>query len=188
MNLIYDEVTEYRLKEKLAYLSNDSFNVIRESEGRKLFHVERKSSDSSGTTTMYDMHGGKLYTMRTALMSMHNRIHIENAHNSETIITMKTKKPLASTISKHPNTVQVWKGDTDHGKPWLELCGDLMRKDFTFKNLDTGTEAAFVTRKLIKLSTILAESDTYVLRVNPGYNVALMIFIAIVIDEQYHNE
>lgn len=188
MNLIHDEVTEYRLKEKLLHLSNDSFNVIRESDGRKLYRAEGKSSDSSGTKTLCDMHGRALYTMRTALVSMHNRIHVQNAHNGETVITMKTKKSLATPLSKQSQSVYIWKGDSDHGKPWLELCGDLIRKDYTFKNLDTATDAAFVTKKLIKLSSILAESDTYVLRINPGYNVALFVFIAIVIDEQYQNE
>lgn len=189
MDFICSKVTEYRLKEKLLSLATDSFSVVRESDGEKVFRVEGGTAGSlgaGGAKTMYDVTGRKLYKMCEALVSLHNRMYVRDGVNESAIVTMKKKKALAGAVSA-VETVHVWKGESDKGDPWLELKGDLMRKDFTFKNVHTGSEVAYVTRKLINLNTILAESDTYVVRVNPGYNVALMVFIAVVIDEQYHD-
>lgn len=193
MQFVSNDVVEYRLKEKLFSLSCESFSVIRESDGQKEFRVESvqrrglTGGGDDGLKALYDSSGVKLFEMHEASLSLHNRMYVRHGSTGKTILTLKRKKVLPGSLST-PHTVHVWKGDTDHDHPWLELYGDLMRKDFTIKNLYDKSVAAFVSKKLINLSTILAESDTYVVRVNPGYNAALMVFIAIVIDEQYHDQ
>lgn len=187
MPYVYDEVTEFKLKEKLFSLSGDAFDIKRESTGETAFQVAGSLLSLRDTKTMCDADGTDLYKMSEALISLRDRMYIQHIPSGETAVTLR-KKSLLNISLFGGRAIHVWKGGEPDGDPWLEIRGHLLSKDFTIKDLTADCEAAVISRKLFSLSSILFDNDTYVVRVNPGYDTSLMVCIAIAIDEQYREE
>ena len=85
-------------------------------------------------------------------------------------------------------TIQAWAGSLDEGAPYLEVKGDFLRKDFSVTEKATGRKLAQIKRKSLNLSNLLFEKDTYVIRVEPGVDTALLVFFVIAADEQYRDD
>lgn len=85
-------------------------------------------------------------------------------------------------------TIQAWAGSSDEGEPYLEVKGDFLRKDFAITEKATGRKLAQIKRKSFNLSNLLLEKDTYIIRVEPGVDTALLVFFVVAADEQYRDD
>lgn len=187
MTFVYDSVTEYCLKEKVFSLSGDSFEIKSEESGEVVFRVDGNMLSIHDSKTMLTPDGEEIYKMKDALVSLRDRMFIEECASGDTVYTLR-RKDLISLPFVGGRTLLVWKGDSDEGEPWLEIHGDLIRKDFIMKDLESDAEAAVVSRKLLSAQSMFLDSDVYAVRVNPGFDAAVMVFLAIAVDEQYHED
>ncbi len=139
----------------------------------------------SDSKKLLDPSGRAIYTMSESIISLRGRMSIVDSTSKQPIVTLRKKGfiPMMGT-----STVQVWRGSTDDGSPWLEVKGDFFRKDFNFTDKSSGRVVATVKRKSFNMSNILLEKDTYVIRVEPGVDNALMVFLVVALDEQYRDD
>lgn len=186
MSYIFSQVTEFRVKEKIFSLSGDSFSIKRESDGQKLFKVKGNAFSIRDSKKLLDADGNDLYKMTEKLLSLRDRMYIQDVNSGETVLTVR-KKSFISVPIIGGRTLQVWKGGDDEGDPWLEVHGNILRKNFKLNVVEGGQEAAVVSRKMFNIATLL-DADSYVVRVNPGFDAALMLFLAIAVDEHYHDD
>lgn len=185
MAFVYDDVVEFQLREKLFSLSGDSFIIKNADTDEEVFKVDGNALSVRDSKTLLNAEGNELFKMSSALISLHSRMNIEECAEGNVIATIK-KKGIINLPIFGGRTVNVWRGDSDEGDPWLTIEGDLIRKDFVISEGET--EVAVISRKLLSMETLFTDKDEYCVRVNPGYDASLMLFIAIAIDEQYHED
>lgn len=183
-NFIATEVTEYKVKEKLFSLSGDSFSIKNAATGEATFSVNGKFFSLSESKKLLDSEGNPLYKMTEKLLSLRDKMYITDLRTNEPVATIRRK----NIVSLFKGTIQVWNGPTDDGEPWFEITGSIRRKNFTIHDKQNDCEAAVISKKLLSLTNLLTEGDVYVVRVNPGYDTSLMVFLAIAVDEQFHDD
>lgn len=179
------QATEFKLQEKAFSLSGDSFSVKRVDNGEAFFKVKGNALSLKDSKALQDASGNPIYKMTEALLTMRGRMNITDAATKQTVMTLRKKGFIPGFGTR---TIQAWAGSSDEGDPYLEVKGDFFRKDFTIKEVATGTTLATVKRKSFSLSNIVLEKDTYVIRVEPGIDTALMVFFVVAADEQYRDD
>lgn len=135
------------------------------------------------TKVMRDGGGTPILSMKSALFSPRGRMRIKRWDSGEPVVTLRRKSLVPMEILGG-GTVRVWKGSREIGHPLFEVRGDMYGKWFSIVEGTWGDEVAFVHRKSFTISSILGRS-TYVMRMQPGYDAALLVFIAVAIDEFY---
>lgn len=182
---VYNHPVEFKLKEKTFSLSGDSFSIKNVATGEGTFKVKGNAMSFKDSKSLYDMHGRPIYKMSEALLSLRGRMQIQDANSKRTVVTLR-KKGFIPHLGT--GTIQVWKGGTDEGEPWLEVKGDYLKKDFDIKEPGSSRIIGSVKRKSFNLSNILLEKDSYVIRIEPGQDAALLVFLVIAIDETYRDD
>lgn len=182
--ITYTQLTEFKLKEKYFSLSGDSFDIMNITTGEVVFKIKGNALSFKDSKKLHDSEGNALLKMSESLVSVHGRMHIEDAVSKRTLLTLRKKSMLPL---KGAKTVQAWRGKKDDGDSDLECHGDLLRKDFTIKETPTGRLLATVKRNCLTVSNILLDKDSYVIRIEPQVDAALIVFLVIAIDEQYHD-
>lgn len=178
---IHNVLTEFKVREKIFPFSGDSFE-IKDRYGKTAFKVSGKLLTLRERKTLLDADGSTLYAMTENIVSLHNRMHILDK-TGNVIMTIRRKH----IIPMFKGTVQVWNGVKDNGQPVYEIVGSIIRKNFEILDRHNGRVAATICRKWMKFQNIL-EKDVYIVTVNPGYNSALMVFLAVAVDEQFHDD
>lgn len=82
--------------------------------------------------------------------------------------------------------VQVWRGGEEIGEPWLQVKGKVENRSFSFIS-STERVVATVSRKGINMTDVYAEKDTCVLRVEPGVDATLMVFLAVALFQKHRD-
>lgn len=178
---IYKVPVEFRLKEKIFSLSNDSFSIKRLDTGRSVFKVKGNAFSIRDSKKMYSNSGKALFKMTESIVSMRSRMHIQDTQSGRKYtIRRKGVIPLLGT-----STVYVWKGSSSGGRPWLEIKGNVRRKTFQIKRASSGKKVATVRRQGFNFRNLVADKQTYIIRVQPGQDAALLIFLVVAIDENY---
>ncbi len=182
---MYNQVMEYKLKEKMWSMSGDSFSVKQVSTGAAAFKIKGTVMGFNDKKKILDLNGTPIYTMVESILSLRGRMQISDSNTKTPVVTLRKKGfiPMMGT-----STVLIWKGSTDEGEPWIQIKGDFLRKNFDFKEKASGRTLASVRRKSMTLANILAEKDSYVIRVEQGVDCALMVFLVVAIDEQYRDD
>lgn len=182
----YNTPTEFKLKEKAFSLSGDGFSVKNTATGAKAFKVKGNAFSLKDSKKIVDGSSGKaIYSMVENILTLRGRMSITDSNTKASVVTLR-KKGFIQFFGA--STVQVWRGSTDDGEPWLQCKGDFFKKNFDFKELATGRVVASVRRKSFNLSNILLEKDTYVIRVEPGVDCALLVFLVVALDEQFRDD
>lgn len=184
MAVVFDEAVEFKLKEKVFSLSEDSFKIVRSDNGAELFSVKGNALSLRDSKKMYDAEGKALFKMTEALLTLRSRMFIEDQRTGEKYtLRKKGYVPLLGT-----STIHVWKGDSDDGEPWLEVKGDILRKSFSVNNRESGERVAKVKRKALNLRNMIMDKQTYYITVEPKQDAALLVFLVVAIDEQYRDD
>lgn len=181
---VYDEQVEFKLKEKLFSMSDDSFSIKRTDTGDSVFSVKGNFLSLRDSKTMYDHDGNALYKMTEAFISLRGRMHIKDCETGDTAFTLR-KKGIIPIIGT--NTIQVWKGDDDDGDPWVEIKGNIIGKDYKIIDHASGNQVGKVSNKWLTLMSLI-DKNVYKVTVEPGTDAAVIVFLAVAIDEQYKEE
>lgn len=182
---VYNHRVEFKIKENVFSFSGDSFSIKRTDTGEAVFKVKGNAFSFKDSKSLYDMHGNPIYKMVESIISLRGRMQILDAATKRPVITLRKKGFIPGFGN---STISAWRGDTDSGSPYIEVKGDIFRKDFTIKEVATSRIVATVRRRSFTLSNILLEKDSYVLRVEPGVDAALIVFFVIAVDEQYRDD
>lgn len=178
----YNQLVEFKLREKYFSLSGDSFEIKNVTTDRVAFKVKGNPLSFRDSKALSDDAGNELYKISESMMSLHGRMQIVDVASKDTVLTVK-KKSLIPKMGR----VQAWRGETDDGEADIECEGDILKKDFTIKEKPTGTLLATIKRKTLSVSNIVFDKDHYIVRVEPGVDAAMMVFLVIALDEQYHD-
>lgn len=183
---VMPQPSEFKLKEKAFSLSGDSFSVKRVDTGEATFKVKGNAISLKDSKTIQDANGNALYKMSEALLTLRGRMTITDPSTKQPVITLRKKGYLPSLFKA--KTIQAWAGGDDEGDPYLEVKGDFLRKDFNVIQVSTGRTLASIKRKGFNLSNLLLEKDTYIIRVEPGVDTALLVFFVIAVDEMFRDD
>lgn len=180
---VYRHAVDFKLQEKAFSLSGDDFSVVNVQTGEQTFKVKGNAFSFKDSKSLLDSRGRPLYKMSEALLSLRGRMKIVDPSSGRTVINLRRKGliPMLGT-----STIQAWQGDEEAGAPLYEVKGNLARKDFVIRS--GGRKVATVQRKLFTASNFLLGKDTYVIRVQPGNDAALLVFLVVAIDEQYRDD
>lgn len=181
---VYDHATEFKLREKFWSLSGDSFSIKNLSNNASTFKVKGNAFSLKDSKQLCDSRNKPILKMTESLFTLRGRMHITDASTKRTVLTLRKKGFIPMTGT---GTILAWKGGDDDGKPDIVCKGDFFRKDFVIKN-KSGKVLATIRRKSFNLSNILLEKDSYVVRIEPGVDAALMIFMVVAVDEQYRDD
>lgn len=183
---VYNTAVEYKLKEKAFSMSGDGFSIKNTQTGAAAFKVKGSIMSMGDKKKLVDAStGAAVYTMVESLLTLRGRMNIVDSNTKKPVLCLRKKGfiPMMGT-----STVQIWRGGSDDGDPWLQCKGDYLRKNFDFKEKSSGRVVASVRRKSMNMANLLLEKDTYIIRVEPGMNAALMVFLVIALDEQYRDD
>lgn len=178
----YNELVEFKLRENYFSLSGDSFDIKNVTTGQVAFKVKGNAMSFKDSKALFDDAGNELYKMSESMVSLHGRMRIVDAASKHTMLTVKKKSMIPKMGS-----IQAWRGEKDDGKADIECDGDFFKKDFTIKEVPTGRLLATIKRKSLSVSNIVFDKDHYIVRVEPSVDAALMVFLVIAIDEQFHD-
>lgn len=184
LNHVYSTPQEFKLKEKIMSMSGDSFKVVNSASGQTAFKVKGHAmSLLSEKKTVRDANGNDLYRITEAIISVRDRMFIEDSQSKEKVLSIRKKGfiPFVGT-----STILCFRNDNEK-KPYLSIKGNLFRKNFTITEVSSAKEVASVRRQS-NMRSVLAEKDSYILRVEPGYDAALMCTLVICLDEQYRDD
>lgn len=184
---VYNHPIEFKLKEKALSLSGDAFSVKRTDTKQNVFKVKGNAFSLKDSKTLSSASGTSIFKMNEAIFSLRGRMHIYDARSKKPVVTLRKKSYLAIT-GYGGGGILVWKGGSDDGEPYLKVKGDFFKKDFTIQEVATGDVVASVKRKGFNISNILFEKDTYIIRIEPGQDAALLVFLVVAIDEQYRDD
>lgn len=176
---------EFKMKEKVFSLSGDSFSVTRVDTGQPAFQVKGKALSLKDSKALLDMSGNAIYKMSESLFSLRGRMAITDAQTKQPVVNLRKKGFIPGFGTK---TIQAWPGDKEDGPPYLEVQGDFFRRDFKIVEKASGRSLATIRRKSLNMANLLLEKDSYVIRVEPGVDAALMVFFVVAADEQYRDD
>lgn len=182
---VYAQPTEYKLKENVWSFSGDSFKIKNTATGEAVFQVKGKALSLRDSKQLLDANGNAIYKLTESMMSLRGRMTITDATTGAAVVTLRKKSfiPMMGT-----SKIQIWKGASDDGDPWIQVKGDFFRKDFNFDEVASGKTVASVRRKSLTLENLLFEKDSYAIQVQPGLNCALMVLLVVALDEQYRDD
>lgn len=160
-------------------------DIKRVDTGEAYFKVKGNALSFKDTKTLLDMNGTPIYKMSEALITLRGRMNIVDPGTKQPVMTLRKKGFIPGFGT---STIQAWAGGTDDGSPYLEIKGDFLRKCFSITEKGSGRLLASVTKKSFNLANILLEKDSYVIRVEPGVDTALLVFFVVAADEQYRDD
>ncbi|GMH32452.1 hypothetical protein BSKO_00286 [Bryopsis sp. KO-2023] len=162
------------LKEKFSF-SGDDFS-IHDTNGRHWFQVKGKTFSLRDKKTLFDVANVPVLTMHSKVFSLHSTQEIYRGQSTDLAATVKKKIKLSFNSSI---TVTVtYQGRTEI----LEIKGNFMDRAFII--MRGGQLIAKSTRtNRWGAAALLTDRETYFLEVAAGVDSALMVALAVSIDE-----
>lgn len=176
---------EFKLKEKVMSLSGDSFSIKRVDTGEAAFKVVGKALSLKDSKKLTDTNGNAIYKMTEEFFSLRGRMVIQDAQTKAAVVNLR-KKGYFKFFGA--GTIQAWAGEKEEGEPYLEVKGEFFKRNFSIVEKATGRPLAKISRKPFSATNFLFEKDTYVIRVEPNVDTALMVFFVVAADEMYRDD
>ena len=156
-------VARYRMKEKLLSVGDDSW--IEDGSGHKAFKVDGKLLRLRKTLVVEDQHGHELFTIQARVAHVRDVMEIEGP-DGHTVATVKKAmiRPMRERF-----TVDVAGGGQ------MSAQGNVVGHEFDIEA--DGTKVAEVSKKWFRIR------ESYGIEVAPGQNDALVLAVAVCIDE-----
>ncbi len=152
----------YQMREKLASIGDDFW--IENGAGQRAFKVDGKALRVRDTLKIRDMQGNEVAEIQEKLVTVRDTMDI--ARNGKTIATVKKAlvTPLRGRFSVNVA-----------GGPDMDVDGNILGHEF--KITQGGREIAEVSQKWFRVR------DSYGIDIQPGQDDALILAIAVVIDQ-----
>ena len=154
--------TQYQMREKMFAIGDDFW--VETGDGERAFKVNGKALRVRETLVLESPAGEELYTIQEKKVRVRDTMEVERA--GKTVATIK--KALISPL-RDRYSVEV-EGDKD-----LEAKGNIVDHEYTIER--DGEKAAEVSKRWFRVR------DTYGIEVAPGQNDALIVAVAVCIDQ-----
>lgn len=143
-NYVYSTPQEYKLKEKVMSISGVSFRIVNCGNGKTAFKVKGHAlSLLSEKKYLRDANGNDLYRLSEAMISMRDRMFIEDSRSKKQVLNIRKKSviPFMGT-----STILCFHRTNDK-QPYLSIKGNLLRKAFSMTEVSSGRQVASVRRQ-----------------------------------------
>ncbi len=158
--------TTYQMREKLLAIGDDFW--VENSAGQRVYKVNGKALRLRDTLVLEDAEGHDLLKIQRKLAHLRKTMEIERDHDT------------AATVHKrHIGIRDRFVIEVDHG-PKLEAVGNFV--DHEYKIEDDGHLVAEVSKAWFRVR------DTYGVSIADGWDNALVLCMAVVIDQMCHDD
>lgn len=133
-----------------------------------------------------------IYNLDQKVASLHGRAQLVDVETNGSNFVVR-KRSIFPTIMSKPG-VRVWSGDKESGAPYFVTKGDLHRKIYCIERLIPWPGSQVLAARVLRASeavkfqlgsSVTLEKEDYVVIVEPGTDTALMVLLAVIIDEYY---
>jgi uncharacterized protein YxjI len=156
----------YQMRQKMVSIGDDFW--IENDRGEKVFKVDGKALRVRQTLIIEDARGNELYKIQERMLRVKDSMEVEDAHGQQVAMV---KKALITPIRERW-TVKV------KGGPDLDVQGNILDHEYTIG--EGRDKVAEVSKKWFRLR------DTYGVEIDPGQDDALILAVAVCIDEMAH--
>jgi uncharacterized protein YxjI len=156
----------YQMRQKMVAIGDDFW--IENDKGQKVFKIDGKVLRVRKTLIIEDAHGNELFKIQERMLRIKDSMEVEDAHGKQVAMV---KKALITPIRER------WVVKIKNG-PDLEVKGNILDHEY---NIGEGRDkVAEVSKKWFRLR------DSYGVSIDPGQDDALILAIAVCIDEMAH--
>lgn len=159
-------MTHYKMRQQVIAIGDDFW--IENDRGQRAFHVDGKALRVRETLVVKDAQGQELFKIQEKIARVKDSMEIEDARGGRAAMV---KKALITPVRERW-TVKIADG------PDLEVKGNILDHEYTIG--EDRSKVAEVSKKWFRIA------DSYGIEVAPGQNDALILAIAVVIDEMAH--
>jgi uncharacterized protein YxjI len=157
--------TVYQMRQEIFSIGDDFW--IEDTGGRRAFRVDGKALRVRQTLVIENPHGAELYTIKEKLVHVRDTMEIEGPSGRVATVQKKLISPLRERYDVK----------FDKGGAW-KVQGNIA--DHKYKIEDDAGQIAEVGKKWFRVR------DTYGIEVQPGHDDALVLVVAVVVDEMAH--
>ena len=157
----------YQIRQKMISIGDDFW--IENDRGEKVYKVDGKALRVRQTLILEDAHGNELYKIQERMLRVKDSMEIEDAHGQRAAMV---KKALITPIRER------WSVNVKGG-PDLDVQGNILDHEYTIG--EGRNKIAEVSKKWFRLR------DTYGVEIDQGEDDALILAVAVVIDEMAHS-
>jgi uncharacterized protein YxjI len=158
--------THYQMRQKMVAIGDDFW--IENDRGEKVYKVDGKALRVRQTLILEDARGQELYKIQERMLRVKDSMEVEDARGQRVAMV---KKALITPIRER------WSVNV-RGGPDLEVQGNILDHEYSIG--EGRDRVAQVSKKWFRLR------DTYGVEIDPGQDDALILAIAICIDEMAH--
>jgi uncharacterized protein YxjI len=158
--------THYQMRQKMVSIGDDFW--IENDRGEKVYKVDGKALRVRQTLIIEDAHGTELYKIQERMLRVKDSMEVEGANGQRVAMV---KKALITPIRERW-TVNV------KGGPDLDVQGNILDHEYTIG--EGRDKVAEISKKWFRLR------DTYGVEIDPGQDDALILAVAVCIDEMAH--
>ncbi|MEU4559481.1 LURP-one-related family protein [Actinoplanes sp. NPDC023936] len=159
----------FQLRQKMISIGDDFW--IEDERGERVFRVDGKALRLRKTFHLEDMRGERLCTIQKRVMHIRGTMAIEGPDGDRMALVHKA---LVSPLRER------WKVDVEDGAD-LRAQGNIVDHEYEIEN-DDGRKVAQVSKRWFRLR------DTYGVEIAPDQNLALVLAVAVAIDEMTHGD
>jgi uncharacterized protein YxjI len=156
----------YQMRQKMVAIGDDFW--IENDRGQKVFKVDGKALRVRQTLVFEDAHGTEMYKIQERMMRVKDSMEIEDAHGKQVAMV---KKALITPVRERW-VVKI------KGGPDLEVQGNILDHEYTIG--EGRDKVAEISKKWFRLR------DSYGVAIDPGQDDALILAVAVCIDEMAH--
>ena len=157
---------KYQLRERMFAVGDDYW--IGAGDGRPAFKVDGKALSLRKTLVLEAPEGGEVFTIRKKLLSVRDTMEIERDGTTVATVTKALVTLLGDRFS-----IEVADGEE------MEATGDIVDHEYAIDR--GGHTVAEVSKSWFRMR------DTYGIEIAAGENDALILAIAVCIDQMSHN-
>ena len=156
----------YQMRQKMVAIGDDFW--IENDRGQKVFKIDGKALRVRQTLVFEDAHGSELYKIQERMLRVKDSMEVEDAHGRQVAMV---KKALITPVRER------WVVKIKSG-PDMEVKGNILDHEYSIG--EGRDKVAEVSKKWFRLR------DTYGVAVDPGQDDALILAVAVCIDEMAH--
>ena len=156
----------YQMRQKLASIGDDYW--IENERRERVYKVDGKALRIRQTLIFEDRDGRELYKIQERMLRVKDSMEIENAAGQRAAMV---KKALITPVRER------WVANVADG-PDLEVQGNIVDHEYTIG--EGRDKIAEVSKKWFRVA------DTYGVQIEAGQDAALILAVAVVIDEMAH--
>jgi uncharacterized protein YxjI len=156
----------YQMRQKMVAIGDDFW--IENERGERVYKVDGKALRVRQTLIFEDAHGTELCKIQERMMRVKDSMEIEDAHGKQVAMV---KKALITPVRERW-VVKI------KGGPDMEVKGNILDHEYSIG--EGRDKVAEVLKKWFRLR------DTYGVSIDPGQDDALILAVAVCIDEMAH--